>query len=366
MLHVKGSQSGTATAGVLVALLLMMAACDSSPQESQPAVQSQPAAISQPAVQSQPAATSALATQSQPVATSALATQSQPAVQSQPAKQGQMAPQIASAPQILQAVSSVLNPDTGRKDVPRLARATIDTTGDVTVVFALRNEHDDKEATRTTALADTLAILWAVYHSPNTDRITTTTVVGTYAIQGKTGRTRELPVLRAVLSAQHAAQLDWKELSMERLPQTVDLWWMHVAMAPRGAGASQAELEAAYANTQGDTEGRAHKPLGPAEVHAQIDRMLLHLNEALHALSGNDVGVARSQFKQFFEKWDGAEEELRVMYPQQYAQLDQELQRAEVALLHTMPEDVNTGRFALRALRAGLLDVAHDLEAKLN
>jgi hypothetical protein len=350
MLNVKGFQIRMMAAGVMVALVLMMAACAEAPQQSQGAAQSPPVAISQPAAQSRPATTSAPAVQSQPAATRAPAAQSQVA-------------QIVDAPQILQAVGAVLSPDTAR-DVPRLARATIDTTGDVTVVFALRNEHDDKQAIHTTALADTLAILWAIYHSPDTNHVATTTVVGTYALTGKTGRTRELPVLRAVLSAQRAAQLDWQALSLEQLPQAVDVWWMHAAMDVPKATASQAELVAAYANTQGDTEGRAHKPLGPAEVHAQIDGMLLHLNEALHALSGNDIGVARSQFKQFFEKWDGAEEELRVMYPKQYAQLDQELERAEVALLHTMPEDGNTGRFALRALRTGLLEVAQDLEAK--
>jgi hypothetical protein len=118
------------------------------------------------------------------------------------------------------------------------------------------------------------------------------------------------------------------------------------------------------ARAQVDSEGRPHQPLTLTEVHAQVDLMLLHLNEALFALSGNDVRIARSQFKQFFDKWDGAEEELRELYPEQYAQLDLELERAEIALLHRMPEDVDTARFALRALRSGLLEIVHDLEAR--
>jgi hypothetical protein len=350
MLKIIGPLAKFGVAFVILALLLTISGCTLAPTESQSVVTSAPAA------QIQSAPTSAAA-----VATSAPAAQSQATATSQPA----VSPAIADAPNILLAVGAVLNPDT-KRDVPRMARAAIDTSGDATVVFALRNENDNQEAIVTTALADTLAVFWAIYHSPDTAKVTSATVIGTYAIQGKTGSMRELPVLRAVLTANNAAHLNWNAVMPEQLPEIVDDWWMHAKLAGAARTRSlQEKLATNWAQAQGDTEGREHKSLTPAEVHAQIDLMLLHLNDALFALSGNDVGVARSQFKQVFDKWDGAEEDFRIMYPQQYATLDLELERAEVALLHKTPEDVNTGRFALRALRAGLLDVAHDLEAKL-
>jgi hypothetical protein len=117
---------------------------------------------------------------------------------------------------------------------------------------------------------------------------------------------------------------------------------------------------------QVDSEGRPHESLTLQQVRAQIDLMLLHLNEAIFALSGNDLRIARSQFKQFFAEWDRAEEELQQLYPERYDQLDTELERAEIALLHTWPEDIDTARFALRALRSGLLEIVHDLEARLD
>ena len=116
---------------------------------------------------------------------------------------------------------------------------------------------------------------------------------------------------------------------------------------------------------QVDSEGRPHEPLTLQQVHAQVDLMLLHLNEAIFALSGNDIRITRSQFKQFFAEWDRAEEEIETLYPEQYEHLDLELERAEIALLHSIPEDMDTARFALRGLRAGLLEVVHDLEARL-
>jgi hypothetical protein len=358
MLKIIGPLTKFGAACVMLASLLTIAGCAPAQTESQPAVTSVPAA------QIQPAPTSAPVVASTAVAASVPAAQSQPAVTSQSAVTAPSAA-IADAPNILMAVGAVLNPDT-KRDVPRMSRATIDGSGDVTVVFALRNENDDQAAIVTTALADTLASLWAIYHSPDTAQVTSATVIGTYAVEGKTGRMRETPVLRAVLTASNAAHLNWNAVMPEQVPDIADDWWMHEKFAGAARSRSlQEKLAANWAQAQGDTEGREHKALTPAKVHAQIELMLLHLNDALFALSGNDVGVARSQFKQFFDKWDGTEEDFRIMYPQQYAMLDLELEQAEDALLHKTPEDVNTGRLALRALRAGLLDVAHDLEAKL-
>lgn len=116
---------------------------------------------------------------------------------------------------------------------------------------------------------------------------------------------------------------------------------------------------------QVDSEGRPHEPLTVQQIHAQVELMLLHLNQAIFALSGNDVRIARSQFKQFFAEWDRAEEEIEALYPEQYERLDLDLERAEIALLHRLPEDVDTARFALRSLRAGLLEIVQDLDKQL-
>ncbi len=269
---------------------------------------------------------------------------------------------IVDAPLIYQAVAAVLSPDT-KREAKRLARATIDQTGDATVVFALRNEGDDLKAVRASALLDTLAVLWGVYHSPEADRVATSTVVGTFAIMGERGKARELPVLRAVLSAERAAQVNWAVVTPEGMPELVDAWWLHPVFAPLTAARGEPTPIASAPGV--DTEGREHIPLTLPDVRDQVDLMLLHLNEALFALSGNNVGIARSQFKQFFEEWDGAEEEVRVLYPERHEALDLELERAETALLHRSPEDVDMARFALRALRAGLVEVASDLEARL-
>lgn len=139
---------------------------------------------------------------------------------------------IAEAPRIRRAIEAAIDPDT-RRGVTRLPRVSIDSTGDVTVVVALRDVAEDPDATYAAALGDTLAVLSAVYHSPDVDRVTTATVLGTYAVIGATGRTREQPVLRAVLSAEHAGRLDWGSVEPEQVPQLVDVWWVHAAFHGR-------------------------------------------------------------------------------------------------------------------------------------
>ncbi len=121
----------------------------------------------------------------------------------------------------------------------------------------------------------------------------------------------------------------------------------------------------AAALAQVDSQVAPRDALTVQELHSQVDLMLLHLNEALFALSSGDVRIARSQFKQFFDRWDDADDALQQLYPERYDALDLELERAEIALLHRTPEDVDSARFALRALRSGLLEIAHDLEAQL-
>lgn len=132
------------------------------------------------------------------------------------------------ATQLHRAIAAVLPPDSGR-DVARLSRVSIDPTGDVTVVFAIRSG-PDAVAIRTGALADTLTILRAVYHSPVAAQVRTATVLGTYAVASATS-TRELPVIRAVLTAQHASRLDPKTTTPDMLPKLLDLWWSYPAFA---------------------------------------------------------------------------------------------------------------------------------------
>jgi hypothetical protein len=151
-----------------------------------------------------------------------------------PAAAGPALQEIQDAPRIREAIEASVDPDT-RRNVPRLPRVTIDTTGDVTVVLALRDQADDPQATYAAALDDTLVVLSAVYHSPDAERVTTTTLVGTFAVIGASGRQRELPVLRAALSAQRAAELDWSSIAPEQLPSVVDVWWVHPAFYGREA-----------------------------------------------------------------------------------------------------------------------------------
>jgi hypothetical protein len=291
-------------------------------------------------------------------------------VSSGPALAAPPGQEIADASQLREAIMASIDPQSDR-DAVRVPRATVDPSGDVTVVFALRSEGDDPAATHATALADTLAILRAVYQSAEADRVSTATVIGTYPVQGKQGTVRELPVLRAVLSAARANQLDAAELSPEDVPPLLDAWWLHGAFV-RLSSPPQVKTEPDWlvplTADQGvipvDAEGRPHEPLSLPQVQQQVELMLVHLNEALFAMSGNEARIARSQFKQFFEEWDRAEEEISELYGEQHDALDLELQRAETALLH-FPQDLDTARGAIRALRAGLLDLARDLEGRL-
>jgi hypothetical protein len=285
------------------------------------------------------------------------------------------AQRIDDAPTIRQHVEAALPGSLNRDLDQRVTRATIDETGDVTVVFALRSA-DEMERVRNAALEDTLAALRAVYSSPEANRVTSSTVLGTFSVIGKRGTAREQPVLRAVLSAERAQALSWPSIQAEELPTLVDTWWLMAAFGDtaslRGGTSSapepeEAPVDSASAPPQAvirvDAEGRPHVPLDVPQVRHQLDLALLHLNDALFALSGNDVRIARSQFKQFFEEWDRVEEEMGEWYPAQYQALDLELERAEIALLHRQPEDLTGARLALLALRAGILEVARDLEA---
>lgn len=241
--------------------------------------------------------------------------------------------------------------DSGR-GVPRVARVTLDDTGDLTVVFAMRDVADDPQAIGATGLDDLLSVMRAVYRSPDAARIRTATVVGTYAVWGKFGRTRELPLVRATLSQRRAAGLDWCFLRSSDLPVVAEEWWIQEDIRPRVL-----TLDAAGPRSSSCTAG---------SLRGSVDSMLLHLTEALHALNAGEVGLARSQFKQFFDIWDNVDDEyLAPSYPDQYATMDRAEEQAEIALLHTHPEDVDGGRAALLTLRSALLDIARHLDGTL-
>jgi hypothetical protein len=130
-------------------------------------------------------------------------------------------------PELYALVAQVLPPGTHRA-APRLATVTVDEAGQATVIFAIRSEAGDADATREGGVADALTTLRTIYASPAADHLTSLTVLGTFPFQGTKGRAvREGVVLRAVLSADRAAQVDWDQLT----PADLDAWWMQEAFA---------------------------------------------------------------------------------------------------------------------------------------
>lgn len=260
------------------------------------------------------------------------------------------------APVLRDSITHSLDPNLGRKGV-RLPRVTINRVGDVTVVFAAKSG-PDPVTIRDVAIRDTLTILKAVYHSPDASRISTATVLGTYPIQGKWGSTREQTIIRATLKADRARIIGWDSLQPDELQGAVNDWWMYPTFAEAGSTSPTPGTRVAPANPRDQAR----------DLHDQIGVMLIHLNLALHALNGDEVGMARSQFKQFFDAWNSVdEEELSPLYPAQYNRLDLAENRAENALVQKVPgqEDVGTARSSMEELRAGLLAISRDLEARL-
>ena len=223
------------------------------------------------------------------------------------------------------AVAAALPEDIGAA----APRVTIDLTGDATIEFAIRNADDDPVATRDGAIDDSLAVLRAVYGSP-AESVRTVTVLGTFPFQGtKSPGVRPTPVLRAVLSADHARNIDWQTVSPANLPAVVDVWWLQAAFA---------QVQAQPATTP------------TAVTDAGLNVAVAHLEESLTALSSGDVRVGRSQFTQFFDAWDDLSNGIAQRDPALYDSIDTDLERAEVALLHSQPEDVDAAQAALTAI----------------
>jgi hypothetical protein len=213
-----------------------------------------------------------------------------------------------------------------------LTTVMVDPSGDATVIFAIRNVDDDPAAIRAGATADTLSVLRTAYTESPPTALSSVTVLGTFPFKSTKGKSvRASPVLRAVLSADRAEALDWTQVTPEDVPNLVDVWW----------------LQAAFANVSNHAE--TSRP--------QLAVAMAHLEEALSALNTGDVPVGRSQFKQFFDAWDDINATVAQLYPAQYEALDAELEHAEIALLHSQPEDIDRARDALQNVREIILSM---------
>jgi hypothetical protein len=129
---------------------------------------------------------------------------------------------------VRQAIESVLELDTYR-GANRLPRVSFEhATGDLTVVFAMRRPFaDDAQHIVASATNDIFNIFWASYSSSSAPSIRTITVLGTYAVVGRYERPREIPLMRAVMSAERAARLDWTRVATVDPGSVLDVWWVY-------------------------------------------------------------------------------------------------------------------------------------------
>jgi hypothetical protein len=125
------------------------------------------------------------------------------------------------------AIESVIELDAGRQ-ATRLPRVSLDdSTGDLTVIFAVRRPPGDEPAQIVaSATDDVLTILSAVFASGSATKIKTVTVLGTYPVVGRYARLREIPIIRAVLSGERAASLDWTTVVSGDPRSLLDVWWV--------------------------------------------------------------------------------------------------------------------------------------------
>jgi hypothetical protein len=85
---------------------------------------------------------------------------------------------------------------------------------------------DDPKRIVDSATNDIFNVLWAAYNTPTWPPVRTTTVLGTYAVVGRYARPREIPLVRAVLSAEGAARLDWSRTTSLDPKTAFDVWWV--------------------------------------------------------------------------------------------------------------------------------------------
>ena len=138
-----------------------------------------------------------------------------------------LAQQQPEEPSVRQSIESVLEMDAYR-DTLRLPRVTLEAaTGDLTIVFAMRRPLvDDPGQIVASATDDIFTILWATYTSAAAPRIRSATVLGTYAVVGRYERPREIPLVRAVLSADRATRIDWWNVARVDPRDAFDVWWV--------------------------------------------------------------------------------------------------------------------------------------------
>jgi pimeloyl-ACP methyl ester carboxylesterase len=144
------------------------------------------------------------------------------------------------------AIEASIDPDTHRGGL-RLPSVRLAAGGDLTVVVALR-EMNDLEGFRAAAEEDVFQILHAVYTTPESP-VETVTVIGTYSVTGTRG-SRELRVLRVVLSAAYAQQIDWVLATPKDLFTAADVYRFYPPF--------------------GDEEGRPLSPATPSTTPAAL------------------------------------------------------------------------------------------------
>lgn len=141
--------------------------------------------------------------------------------------QAALAQEQTDEPIVRQSVQSVLEMDTFR-NADRLPRISLDAArGDLTIVFGMRRPmSDDPQQIVASATDDVFTILWAAYTSGDAWRIRTTTVLGTYAVVGRYEHPKEIPLVRAVLTADRAANFDWASAYRLDPGRVLDTWWV--------------------------------------------------------------------------------------------------------------------------------------------
>ncbi len=141
----------------------------------------------------------------------------------------------AEEPNVRQSIESALEMDSYRQAL-RLPRVTLDdSTGDLTVIFAMRRPlGDDPRQIVASATDDIFTIFWAAYTSAAAPRIRSATVLGTYAVVGRYERPREIPLMRAVLSADRATRVDWWNVARVDPREALDVWWVEGELVAGG------------------------------------------------------------------------------------------------------------------------------------
>jgi phosphoglycolate phosphatase-like HAD superfamily hydrolase len=103
------------------------------------------------------------------------------------------------------------------------------------------------------------------------------------------------------------------------------------------------------------------------ELHRRIFIMGYYLNQASSALAAGDQETAVAQFDRFQKAYDEVDDEVLLpLYPTQYHLLDELTEGLETVFLFDRSEGINNAEPLLAAIREQLLDVAHDLEARMS